>query len=300
MKKIVTMLIAICMLASVTILAGGCAIFDSAGFAGRNSSTSVPKEEDVSDFVLSLYRDGATSSYWNAINYKIDYEWKNINLDIVDASLFSYAKQTKEELAADIISEQERGETIYISQYVGTNFEDYSTSNRYASLKNIDKSYNIVYNEGHTKLAKANEILVPKWMYYTLYCGTLSEIYCDKDTVERILSDGHIAQKYMFIGQNCFWDVNDKNSVYFEYYRSLPIALSYYGLLDTKASKDMTIFVKGRNMPHVGHSGLPHELSIVGYYETPMDKIFERAITEADDSALLADYLGSSPVFYFN
>lgn len=325
MRKKIKGLIVICILLCLVFTASSCSFFNKS-----NTDVEAQKEKEEIDpiktitdklkpnnvdsdaFYLELKKDYCNDAYLGGINYNIIYEWSDINLDIVNYPAFAdYGASSKEEIEAEIAKSESQGEDTIISQLYGFAFENIISNLYFCGISEIYKDFEIIYNEGHNGLTEENEVVVPKWMYFYLYCTTLEEISCDIETMETIMGEEICLQRDMFLGLDSEW--SDKAC--FPTICSLAIALGYYGVIDTVATKgDMKISLPKKEylilekdgedietlFPDKPNTNDCYELSVAGYYQTEIDKYFDEPLKKGDcDYNALANYLSNYFTIYF-
>ncbi len=251
---------------------------------------------NLSEFAKKLAKNDIFIYNQGAVNYQINYTWDDIDTSKADMSLFEHFHCSEEQLREEINSGMLDGRPI-------ARWSDptkFPFSYTIASVKDIDSNYKIVYNEGHSGLVEENEVLLPKWEYYGEYCANLEEITCTVADMERVLADDYIFQKYCFLGID--YETSSSMHNYFAMvpHAVLPIGLAYYGLLDTTAQKDMSIKIQDIKQGVFGKGGKEYELKVVGYYETPFDRVFEKALSKDADYAAINVYLHNNRVIYFS
>ena len=325
MRKKIKGLIVICVLLCLFFTASSCSFFNKS-----NTDVEAQKEKEEIDpiktitdklkpnnvdsdaFYINLQADYYNDAYWGNLNYNISYEWSDINLDNVNYPDFAdYGVGSKEEALAQIAKCESQGEDTIISQLYGFGFENIISNLYFCGVSEIYKDFEVIYNEGHDALIEDNQVIIPKWMYFYIYCTTLEEINCDIETMETVMSDDMCLQRDMFLGLDSEW--SDKAC--FPTIYSLAIALGYYGVIDTAATKaDMKISLPKKNYLVMEKDGEDivtdfldnpdtencYELSVVGYYQTEIDKYFEEPLKKGDcDYNALANYLGNYFTIYF-
>lgn len=271
-----------------------------------------PNKVESDTFYKNLQKDYYNDAYWGNLYYNINYEWSDINLDIVNYSDFAdYGVGSKQEALAQIAKCESQNEDCIISQLYGFGYENLTTHLYFSSISDIYKDFDIIYNEGYQGLIEDIQVIIPKWMYFYLYCTTLEEINCDIETMETVMSDDMCLQRDMFLGLDSEW--SDEAS--FPAIYSLAISLGYYGVIDTVAAKgDMKISLPKKEylilekdgedietlFPDKPNTNDCYELSVVGYYQTEIDKYFEEPLKKGDlDYNALADYLSNYITIYF-
>ncbi len=322
MKKNFKVIIVICIFLSMLFVVSGCSFLNDANAAGEKKTTTLkdllgklkPKPVDLNaPFYEQLEQSYFTDILLGNINYKIDYQWSDINLDIVNYPQFADYGLGSKEYALELIDKAEsENEKVVISQLYGLGFENLTASLNFDTISNISKDYKTRYNTGHTGLNKEYEVIVPKWMYFYLYCATLDEITCDIDTIERVLSDELCLQRDMFLGiESEFWS----SEYSFPTAYSMVIGLDYYGVINADAPKgDMKIYLPKKGTTVYEFDGEEYEttlnskpntnncyeLSVIGYYETEIDSYFDKVLKKGEcDFDSLAEYLSNCYTVYF-
>lgn len=311
MKKNFKVIIVICIFLSVLFVVSGCS------FLKKANAEAIPKVEEETDALTRILEglkprvpDASlpyyekllykfdSSVYPGGVNYQINYRWKDINLDVIDYSQFPDSSFTsKADIERSIALSEEQGYEWYISQLKGLGFENVQVRLKFNSISNIYNDYKVYFNEGHNELVQENEIIIPKWLYFYLYCTTLEEITCDKATVERILADDAILQRDMFLDVTDGWLEHGA----FNGFHSLPISLGYYGIIDTTSPKsDMKLIMTEKFNFFDGYGDETYELSVVGYFETEADKYFDKPLAKGMyDYDVLDQYLFANTLVYF-
>lgn len=170
------------------------------------------------------------------------------------------------------------------------------------TISEIDSSYTIHYNEGHTGL-QSGEILLSKWDYLGLYCSETDGFHIDAECAQRIENDVDCLEKYKFkylLDYNCFMNYQEDDGIQmFGSHNSLtPAALFRYGLLDLNeiVYDDYTI-----RITHYDNKGPTkiYMLKVVGYYETPMDVYPGQGILrDSEQGKELLEYLSNEHRIY--
>ena len=251
---------------------------------------------DCSDFLKKLLKDGVSTHIQTPMDYQINYTWKDIDIDKINLSSFEkYGYSSTEFL--DTFNTGEVDDCI-VSQWEGYFDTPFEKSVTLKSYKEMNADYKIVYNDGRAGFVEENEVLLPKWTYYAEYLATSGELKCSLDDMHKVLADDYILQKYLFLGADYITNIEHYKYFMPDERISLAIAFAYYGLLDITKTKDMTIQVKGYYDSMFGQNGGTYDLSVIGYFETPMDKIFERALTANEDYENIGTYLFFNRVMY--
>lgn len=323
MRKFITMLMVVCILASMLLLSSGCGVInkyfqsdtDSLAKEGQSNS-SESKEMDAeqwlaeciaerdkridelnySAFLKKLLRCGVNCYIQTPIDYQINYIWKDIDLDKINLSTYEKSGQSPTELLEAVNSGEM--DDCFVSGWKGYFGESSGELVTLKSSKEMNAQYKIVYNDGHTGFVEENEVLLPKWLYYAEYLASSGEIKCSLEDMHRVLADEYILQKYMFLGLNYINNVESYKDYMPDAPISLAMAFAYYGLLDITKTKDMTIQVREYSNLLFGESEDTYELAVIGYFETPMDKIFESALTENEDYQNISTYMHFNKIMY--
>lgn len=312
MRKKIKGLIVICVLLSIVFVVSGCSLLQKANAQGEELVEE--QEVDALTRIIEMMKrrepsnneahyqklqyDFSTLVRIGDVNYQINYRWKDINLDVLDYSKYpDTGLNSKEDIENNIALSEEQGYEWYISQLKDYSYENSEVMLNFDSVSNLNKEYKIFYNEGHNELIEENEVIIPKWLYFKLYCTTLEEIACDKEMMEQVLAEDKILQRDMFLGMTYNWCSNGT----FSSFDSLVISLGYYGIIDTSSPKaDMKIVLPEKFNWTDGYGDESYELSVVGYFETEVDEYFDKPLTEdLYNYDLLEQYLFTNTWVYF-
>ncbi len=311
MRKKLIGLTVICVLLSILFVASGCSLLNR---ANSESEAYVEKQEvDALTRILDMMKrrepSDSDAHYQKLqytystlvkigeVSYQIDYLWKDVNLDVLDYSQYDGLFNNKEEIEENISLSEEQGYDWYVSQLKSYSYENEEVALYFDSISEISEDYKIFYNEGHEGLIEENEVIIPKWLYFKLYCTTMEKITCDKETLERVLADDSLLQRDMFLGVTYEWGSRGS----FPAFDSLAISLGYYGIIDTSSPKaDMKLVMTEKPSFFTGDSDNTYELSVVGYFETEVDRYFDEPLTkDAYDYGELNQYLFCNTWVYF-